>query len=597
MGVPGLFSYLRKYNSSDDKNSTIKKKIPISNDDQEINLYLDFNAGIYQVIKPEIKTYDSLILYTIQYLDNLVNLFNIPQSNNDDTINRITKLYIAFDGVPPRSKIEQQRMRRYHSVIRKKKLLSLFEEYAESTEKCNINNNIDTNVITPGTSFMEKLSNKIKLHIDNCSYYKYIDVYLNDWTINGEGEHKIFDHIKKNIEISSKSNIKNIIYGLDGDLIMLALSSKLNNIYLLREAYEYGDYAFNHEGYPYLYLDICSLKSSIILECNNFITGPIEYFNNNIDRFIDDYICMMMILGNDFIPKIKWMTIKQNAHQLILEKYFELFNGNDVIDCQRDKQFLYNREYNKINKKMLSDLFRLLAYDENKLSNKFFKKRIKPRIYLSNELSEYEKQKKKLEFFPLKYTKYEINNILPIDNKKQWIYRYYQLCHNIIPSNENIDKIVENYLKIFMWNIHYYLQDYNTCDWDYYYPYNYAPTLTDIYKYLENNNISQIKISSSKHKILTPLELLTIVLPINNKDIMPLQLYNKMTKYKDIFFPQKYYLNIALHTRYYECTPIIPKININLIRQLFKDCKLSPQEKRLNKTENIYISPKICYIP
>ena len=151
-------------------------------------------------------------------------------------------------------------------------------------------------------------------------------------------------------------------------------------------------------------------------------------------------------------------------------------------------------------------------------------------------------------------------------------------------NKENITKIVEAYLHTFLWNIKYYLHGYMSCDWDHYYPYDYAPTLSDISIYLENNNINNtIKLSTSNPKPLKPLELLTIVLPIRNKDIMPINLTKKMLQLgKDVFFPEKYDLNMFLHSKYYECTPIIPKININLVRQLSIGCKLNEKEQHLN---------------
>ncbi len=74
MGVPGLFSHLRKYNKKNDVQSTIKSHLP--NASEAINLYLDFNGAIYQALKSEIKTEETFILHIIEYLHNLVNLFN-----------------------------------------------------------------------------------------------------------------------------------------------------------------------------------------------------------------------------------------------------------------------------------------------------------------------------------------------------------------------------------------------------------------------------------------------------------------------------------------------------------------------------------------
>ena len=141
MGVPGLFSYLRKYNKKGDAFSTIKSELP--NPEEEVHLYLDFNGAIYQVIRPELKTEEAFIIHVLQYLDNLITIFNVNEYHSQDdsfTItNPVTKVFIAIDGVPPRAKMEQQRMRRFHSVARKAKLLHIQEKYAEDKEGSSTN--------------------------------------------------------------------------------------------------------------------------------------------------------------------------------------------------------------------------------------------------------------------------------------------------------------------------------------------------------------------------------------------------------------------------------------------------------------------------
>ena len=59
MGVPGLFaSIVKNYNKQNCK--IIKQSI---DNDLPNHLYLDFNGGIYQVIRDEIKTEEALIIY------------------------------------------------------------------------------------------------------------------------------------------------------------------------------------------------------------------------------------------------------------------------------------------------------------------------------------------------------------------------------------------------------------------------------------------------------------------------------------------------------------------------------------------------------
>jgi 5'-3' exonuclease len=56
-------------------------------------------------------------------------------------------------------------------------------------------------VITPGTEFMKNLSNAIHNYIqkriaDNYPYLKGLKVIFSDWTVPGEGEHKILEFLR-----------------------------------------------------------------------------------------------------------------------------------------------------------------------------------------------------------------------------------------------------------------------------------------------------------------------------------------------------------------------------------------------------------------
>ena len=146
MGVPGLFSSIVKnYNNTDDKERKIIKQ-SIDNDLPN-HLYLDFNGGIYQVLRDEIKTEETLIIHTIDYLETLCNI--IPN---------LKFIYIAIDGVCPRAKMEQQRQRRFHSVCRKNRSTKINQIMAMNLINHPLIIDIDTNMITPGTRFMHNLS-------------------------------------------------------------------------------------------------------------------------------------------------------------------------------------------------------------------------------------------------------------------------------------------------------------------------------------------------------------------------------------------------------------------------------------------------------
>ena len=142
----------------------------------------------------------------------------------------------------------------------------------------------DTNAISPGTTFMNKLDDYITKHNQN----KYIYSGSNE---AGEGEHKIFKLINDNENENDNDKVI-IINGLDADLIILSLISGKNNIYLMRE---------NNEQLTYVNID--NLKLAIIAELDK------KWCIENTTDLIESYCVMCSILGNDFIPHILNLNI------------------------------------------------------------------------------------------------------------------------------------------------------------------------------------------------------------------------------------------------------------------------------------------------
>jgi 5'-3' exonuclease len=590
MGIPLLFSTLvRTYNDrNDSKNAIIKPTIDTS---IPTHLYLDFNAGIYQAIKPEITTDDTLVLHTIEYLDNLCKI--IPNCE---------LIYIALDGPPPRGKISQQRDRRFHSICKRNRTVKINKQFGTDLDKSNISN-IDTNMITPGTVFMAKLSIAIKEHIKTSSTFKHKKVIFSDASIPGEGEHKIIQYIKSqsNTEDVTLNDIRSdksdmqiindyntIIYGLDADLIMLSLSLHKKNVYLLREANEYGNFASVHSGRKYLFMDLDTLQVAITDHFKSY-TGDIPI--DKYDRLIDDYIFLCMLLGNDFMPKIHWMSLHDGGYDKILSAYFQIHNHTE--------NYVVDTHSMTINTEMLSDVLFIIKEQEFPLVQSLFEKRKKARIRITEDMTEREKQQAFADFYPLQHLKVE-QAIEP--NKPGWQSRYYKTCFNMVSSAENLSTVCQIYLKTLVWNFLYYFDE---CpSWDWYYPYAYAPTLTDIYnelmKYKNINPMSNKLFQFGKSSAVDAQTLLFMVLPFASKNLMALDIQRNLDDEKcpmRIYFPKKYGLNVAFHRYYHECTPIIYKMEMSKVLAFIKNCKLSDDEKKRNLQNNIFVVDNLDILP
>ena len=147
MGIPSYFSYIVK------NHQRIIQKL--ERNKKPNNFYLDCNSIIYDVINNaennivETTTYATIISLVISKTEEYI-LFVSPTTN----------VFIAFDGVAPFAKLEQQRQRRYKSWYQNKIHDQIFESASASASKTSDKPSQKWNsaAITPGTQFMKELN-------------------------------------------------------------------------------------------------------------------------------------------------------------------------------------------------------------------------------------------------------------------------------------------------------------------------------------------------------------------------------------------------------------------------------------------------------
>jgi 5'-3' exoribonuclease 1 len=208
MGIPSYFSYIIKNYSNIMRNLQTLHNEKI----QFQHLYMDCNSIIYDIFhKMDDKTIsdieEQLIVGVIQKIEEYI--FYIHPTKT---------IYIAFDGVAPFAKMDQQRTRRYKGTLQ--------------TSSVQLKN-WSTSNITPGTLFMEKLSRAVHIAFSSQEEkYKAKHIIVSTSNEVGEGEHKIFQYIRNQIDIQ---NDYCALYGLDSDLIMLSIfhCKLFKNIYIL----------------------------------------------------------------------------------------------------------------------------------------------------------------------------------------------------------------------------------------------------------------------------------------------------------------------------------------------------------------------------
>tara|TARA_Y100000389_G_scaffold89318_1_gene85791 strand:- start:3092 stop:4855 length:1764 start_codon:yes stop_codon:yes gene_type:complete len=583
MGIP---YYFRKI--VNDFPDIINSKNTLETSNIKINnLFLDFNCCIHSCSNElkSTKIYNShdefekdLIQEVLLYIDMIF-----------DFVNPTELFYISIDGIPPRSKMVQQRNRRFMSSWRNKKLIGALEKEKNNIEINNeitkIKNEWNSSAISPGTKFMNLLSDAINKKITTEQKYKYIKSILSNSHENGEGEYKIFKYIHDN-KLNNNLNKNNVIYGLDADLIMLSLIGN-TNIYLLREPMFLD--LVNKED-PFLFVNIKNLKKNIELYYR-------DYFPVDNKYLINYYVFLCFLLGNDFIPHLSFLNFKTDGLETLLLYYKRVskeINENILFITKTKKSFKYQINYN-----FISSLFNYLSKIEDKelfeCSEQYYNKR--PYIKKCNSKIEY--YKNALELFPLNNKE---PNLIKLGTEG-WHTRYYYHLFNTT-DGKDIKNISLNYLESLEFTLDYYFHQKYHSTW--YYRYSYSPTILDISNYLlslslspsisgKSDNIETIPLSpldknysetvnetEIKHfkinidysdlypdiNITIPLQLLMILPPsslhlIENKNHK--ELMTNINKGVLHYYPHNFNVDTYLKKWLWLCDPKLPDIDIELL--------------------------------
>ncbi|CCX04525.1 exoribonculease Dhp1 [Pyronema domesticum] len=362
MGVPALFRWLsQKYpkivspvieelpQEIDGVTVPVDTTKPNPNGEMD-NLYLDMNGIVHPCSHPEDRpapeTEEEMMMAVFEYTDRVVNMVR-PRK----------VLMIAVDGVAPRAKMNQQRSRRFRSAKEAQEkeddtaaLMILLEKQRghKIDEELKGKKVWDSNAITPGTPFMDILAASLrywcqyKLNTDPA--WAKLKVIISDSTVPGEGEHKIMEFIRSQRgNPEHDPNTRHVIYGLDADLIMLGLGTHEPHFRVLREdvfaadkkqkgcqicgqtghraeecqgkakqkSGEFDEKAttVNVSKKPFIWLHVGILREYLAVELDVKEQG----FRFDLERAIDDWVFMCFFVGNDFLPHLPSLEIRDGG--------------------------------------------------------------------------------------------------------------------------------------------------------------------------------------------------------------------------------------------------------------------------------------------
>jgi len=490
MGIPSYYKKLIDRH----KGLVSKKK-----EQMPAALYYDFNCLVYQCLRDKaLPSYDG----TVEWEDRLLDVVCKYVRHVWTEAGQPPHVFIAVDGVVPMAKIRQQRQRRFKSVW-----------LAEEEARCGARTGLrwDTNAITPGTAFMDRLATRLR---GLCDKYGWA---LSDSHEPGEGEQKIMARIR-----AAPPPGQTIVYGLDGDLIILSLLHSSSAPWLLmREAGEFGMAGARPE--EFIYLNISELKTIISQKTD-----------------ITNYICAMSLMGNDFVPHSLSVKLRDGGHDILLAALSGA--GPLVVDG-----VLQWEEFRK--------MWVAWAVEEESWIAEGFAHKYKMRA--GPPKNDYDRAMIDTTNLPIVWrAEDEIWHQSGL--RPSWKAGYGRWCFNAAP-----DRMCDEYKRGLQWIWDYYTG--KPVDMTWYYPWLLPPLWSDLSQKV--CVAGALEVESRRGDVpIAEQEQLAMVLPLKSWDLLRDQGLRAVPARAPAFWPKSFGFFSAGRRWFWECEALIPILSVRRLR-------------------------------
>jgi 5'-3' exonuclease len=502
---------------------------------------LDLNCAIYHCMRKVPTPYshatrvsweDTLIQHVLTYIKHMTRIVGPTKT-----------LYIAVDGVAPMAKIKQQRARRFKSAV-----LAVEEAQvkAEARREAYVpTERWDSNAITPGTEFMRRLA--IALRGLNVSG---VEVVVSPADEAGEGEQKIMAWIRGRPEVHDI-----VVYGLDADLIVLALlehGRSGRTVDLFREETEFnGAVKSNAVGEEqYLYLLTSHLATTLHKTWRPSQTR---------EQFLMDFVGVMNLLGNDFLPHGMGLKIHDEGIEHVLGELKRQDVGPLVVG-------------NAYNVAVLAPLFEELGKAEERWMLRTVRKKLDARPGATQSKDVEQQAMVRLNDRPLEWQAERVlveQVHVEGQEKPQWRFRpdWRSMYYQFGVWDSGPEDVMQAYCKTMTWTLRYYLGE--PVDMCWYYPWFLPPLLSDLARSLSRSP-HLLDTPASRGIVLRPLEQLAMVLPASSFHLLPKDYQVLPNKYP-YAWPTSWSLFSMGRRFLWECEPLIPLIQPAQMRDWVED--------------------------
>ena len=553
MGIPSYFSYIIRNHSNIIRNLHFMENIGKVSFH---SLYMDCNSIIYDAVRaveqlPPEQNESS----AFSFEDKVIKRVILSIKQYISIIRPTHHLYIAFDGVAPFAKMEQQRTRRYKTSF----MASLdFEQnirYTSTQVKQNTNK-WNTASITPGTAFMEHLSSSIHYAFSDPLYLERVNVknvVVSPSTDPGEGEHKMFEYLRNHTQ--KYENVA--VYGLDSDLIMLSIFHCFycRNIYIFREAPSFSKSVLppqlRNSDNDILFLNIHKLSQHILEEMGCKVFSK---------KRVYDYVFLCFLLGNDFLPHFPALNLRTKGIYVLLDMYAK------YIGCHHDRSFIDENTL-RIQWRWLHLFITECAKSEHTFILEEYEGRKQVQTKCALSLKTSEDRANVFDNIPILMRGEEL---YMCPEERGWEERYYKVAFHAERTPAFLNELCVNYLEGLEWVFKYYTM--GCPHWRWKYNYHYAPLLCDLAKYIPLHQKDFILSDVGKNRPFHPHIQLAYVIPKIQHSLLPAKIQQKMVKYGALF-PELEDLEFQwLGCRYFwEAHPILPKIHMDMLEVWEKD--------------------------
>ncbi|EFJ10074.1 hypothetical protein SELMODRAFT_427492 [Selaginella moellendorffii] len=270
--------------------------------------------------KNNILRYDTFATFYQEFLDSLRKLVAMVAP---------TKLvFLALDGRPPTPKLFSKLFKKPCRYNRDASLSSLSssEDELDSTkgqtgDLIPRNRKAKMAMVRHGTPFMNRLESELRRFVasmmlsssDDHRRRRSMTSSRLQWIVStseedGEGELKIFNHIRA---LPFNAHDFHCVVGRDADLIMLALASPLSRkINIVRQTPKDGVMIYK----------LISIETLV----RDFEVQMEEPCSVRLRSTMRDLVFLCFLLGNDFLPGLEALTIRNNGIDKLQQTYMEV---------------------------------------------------------------------------------------------------------------------------------------------------------------------------------------------------------------------------------------------------------------------------------